>query len=242
MTLTNAEDAIWLASLILHPLFVAYILRMRAAGRFPILFSLLTFGSAVSVGLYLLHPFYLYYFYFYWGSYPVLAILRLGVFIDVVRSIPDIRLTPRETITSFTLVAAVLTGGCIYLAIQEGSRTWQPPFIGVFLGIDRGVSILWLFLPLLAYFLLGTLGASWTERGKRIACANIVLALISLGNGYAIRIWPNFNILIDTLQTIPLCAVWGYIAWAIAGPEPAKFVLTKELRQEHQRLLNEYRF
>jgi hypothetical protein len=239
MTLPPYETIIWLISILVHLLLVGYVLRRRAAGRFPVVFSLLALETVTSPLLYALHSYYFWYFYVFWSIYPIKVVLKFAVLGDVIRTIPNLRLTSREKIVSFATVAISLVGLTIYSAIK-GSYGWEPPLAGIILNVDHAVAFLWLTLPVLAYFILGVFHSGWTGRGLRVGAGILASAIVSLGASYAVIIDVQKSILVDAIQTLPLCAAWVFIVWAVAGPEPKSFVLTKELQEEYKRLRDQY--
>jgi hypothetical protein len=239
MTLPTYETVVWLISIVVHLLLVGYMLSRRAAGRFPIVFSLLAVESATSPLLYVLHPYYFWYFYVFWTIYPIKILLKFAILADVLRTIPDLRFTSREKVISFATVGISLVGLTVYSAVR-GSYGWKPAIAGVLFNIDHAVAFLWLALPLLAYFVLGVFQSGWNGRGLRVGAGILASAVISLGASYAVIIDVHKSILVDAIQTLPLCATWVFIVWAIAGPEPKPFVLTQEIQEEYKRLRDQY--
>jgi hypothetical protein len=239
MNLSPLMYVVWALYFVAHLAAAGLLLRRRALGRFPFLTSLLLFEIALTITLFLFRSpaHYPQYFYIFWYASGVQAILRLGIVVDVVRSIPSIRYAPQRLMVLFSCVAVTVAAGSGYLASRGAPDA--PHITAVVLSLARCVSVVWMTFGLALFFSVRSLGVGWTTAGLRVASGYFAGTSLSMGAAYAMTVWPRLYRTIDSAQTFGLAIVWLLLGVAASRPECPQPV-TQEQVATYSRILDHY--
>lgn len=158
------------------------------------------------------------FFYLYWGTLAVNAIMRLWILYDVLDSFPGVEFIRSELRWLVTVIGTVMAAGSYYVAFHH-TRIFSKELQIAALNLDKCVSILWgaFFLAALVGIVVFHLG--WSRRGAYIAngltlstATNVVVATLFSGNSQAIFIG---RVLLSVVSIASL-AIWLF---ALSQPE-----------------------
>lgn len=212
MQLTPLQYVIVILSFVAY-LSLAFIMTLQKSyRRWPFLYSLAAFEILSGASLLSLQgqDHYSAYFYTYWASKIIRAILGLGLIFDIVRAIPGISLAPRHLLIGFTAAAATMTTGSAWVASSGGPQSFQ--FTMMALSLDRCIAVTWATFSISLFCAIGFCGLAWTLTPLRIAAVFLVLTLISGANAYGMSSWLPIAHKIDTF--FGFCTVGIWITWS----------------------------
>lgn len=212
MQLTPLQYTIAIISFIAYLSLTSIMTYRRSYSRWPFLYSLAIFEILSEVILLNLtgHTHYAAYFYTYWASKIIRALLGLGLIFDIIRAIPGIGLAPRHLLIGFTAAAAAMTTGSAWLASSGGPQSFH--FTMMALSLDRCIAVTWATFSVSLFCAVGFCGLGWTPTPLRVAATFLVLTLISGANAYAMSAWLSIAYKIDTFFS--LCTVGVWITWS----------------------------
>jgi hypothetical protein len=196
---------------------VLYLLiRRRLLATWPLLFINLAVELATNVcleGMILGHARYRHYFYLYWGSSIVRSLLRLGVFVDILRTFEGIDFLPKK-LYLFVAVAglSMATASGVY-TFHDGFRSaMQTAEFAVL--VNRCVHIAWMAFAIVALASIKLFNFGWDEMSARIAnglfarsAATIAITALYSYPSKPLRLFANG---LDSVLSIAIFFYWVY--------------------------------
>jgi hypothetical protein len=153
-----------------------------------------------------------YYFYTYWISRAVLAVLRFWAIADVIRSFPGMDFITQKVrlfigvagLTMVLLAANFCYASHSTMPVKEITKL-----------LNDCVSIAWAAFSLVFLIAVKVFNIGWEPRGAAIAaglflrvCSSVVIAEMYLNHSRAVRLTAN---VLDSLSAIVLYISWSYL-------------------------------
>ena len=230
---------------LLSPALVLLVIaRRNLMAVWPSLTTALSFELISNVVLCtLLHQqhFYRPYFYCFWISSGVQAVLRLWITADIVRAIPGIGFFTRSTYVVIGCIGLVM-------AVASAAMTWHDPvtqsrIVGTVLLLNRAVNIAWIafFVSVLAALKLLHIG--WNPVGARITGglvlrigASALAAEFYTHPSRPLRLWGNA---VESVATIVVLVFWAMSLRSLRSEEMWDEVGDSEVAEFTLRLLQQ---
>jgi hypothetical protein len=195
---------------------VASLLLRRQAHRWPALFSALVLELSTDVVLLWLihHPgHYTPYFYIFWISSGLQAILRIWIIGDIVKSFPSIDFLP-YSVYFFVGVAGVVMAAASATYCFQGSSQLPQDLVGSVVLMNRCVNIAWISFTAVILCSIKFLNLGWSQQGARIT-TGVVLRLCSIALVSELLTHPSPRLRsaangFDSICSIAVCFFWVY--------------------------------
>jgi hypothetical protein len=211
MKLTAFQFLVWAISLVTYFALTVIVAQHRRYRRWPFLFGMCLFEITFNLVIVCLSHNYRGYFYTYWISEIVRALLGLGIVFDIIRAIPGVRLAPRNLVIGFIAASSLMTAGSAWLASSGGIHTFHLTMMAM--SLERCIAVTWGMFAVSLFCALGFCGMAWTRTPLRMATAFLVLTLTSGATAYAVSTWINFASKI--YDVFDFCTIGVWISWSV---------------------------